>query len=88
MWQGDLGGPMIYQKPSGTNIQLGVASFWYEDLQHKQKCSSGYPSGFTRVSSYISWIQSTSSATTHIIQSFKSILLTTLVGVVTTLRST
>jgi len=80
---GDNGGPMMYQT-NGNYIQLGVASFWYGS---GQGCSSGYPSGFVRVSKYVDWIKSTSSATAFIAQSFNSILLTALTGIVLSLRN-
>ena len=74
----------MYQT-NGNYIQLGVASFWYAE---GQGCSSGYPSGFTRVSKYVDWIKSISGATSFIAQSFNSILLTAVVGAVLALRNT
>lgn len=44
---GDSGGPLTV-----NGLQVGVVSFGV------QGCEPGYPSGFTRTSSYVSWIQS------------------------------
>ena len=83
--QGDDGGPMMFKNTNGSYIQLGVASFWWNE---GQGCSIGYPSGFTRVSKYVDWIKVTCSATALIAQSFNSILLTAAVGVILALRNT
>lgn len=45
---------MIYQQQGGGDwIQIGISSFF-----SSKGCQSGEPSGFTRVSSYRSWIES------------------------------
>lgn len=80
---GDSGGPMMYRQTNGNYIQLGIASFL-----PRQGCSSGYPSGFTRVNKYVDWIKATSSAQALIPQSFKPILLTAVVGVIIAFRNT
>ncbi|KAH8302585.1 hypothetical protein KR044_008464, partial [Drosophila immigrans] len=50
--QGDSGGPLVL---SSSKVLVGVTSF-----VSGSGCQSGYPSGFTRVTSYLNWIKSTS----------------------------
>ena len=75
---------MMFKKTDASYILLGVASFWYAP---DDGCSSGFPSGFVRVSKYIDWIDSVSSATALITQSLHSILLTSVIGAVVALRN-
>ncbi|TMW46141.1 hypothetical protein DOY81_008778 [Sarcophaga bullata] len=46
---GDSGGPMVLEN---SKVLIGVASFIYST-----NCRSGYPSGFTRITSYLDWIK-------------------------------
>jgi len=48
--QGDSGGPLVLQS---NKLLVGVTSF-----VSSKGCTSGHPSGFTRVTSYVNWIQS------------------------------
>ena len=43
---------MIFKQPDGSWIQTGIVSFG-----SKEGCQKNYPNGYTRVSSYSSWIQ-------------------------------
>lgn len=52
-FQGDSGGPLVVND-NGTPVQVGVTS-WVVSLG----CAAGYPSGFSRVSSFRSWIDQT-----------------------------
>jgi secreted trypsin-like serine protease len=49
--QGDSGGPLVYQESDGLYTQVGIVSFGAA-----AGCQLGYPAGFTRVTSYLSWI--------------------------------
>jgi secreted trypsin-like serine protease len=49
---GDSGGPLITK--DAIPLQVGVVSFG-----SSASCTDGKPQGFTRVSSYISWIETT-----------------------------
>ncbi|XP_046640853.1 chymotrypsin-like protease CTRL-1 [Daphnia pulicaria] len=49
---GDNGGPLNLKQPDGTWKQIGIASFW-----SAAGCQMGYPSGYTRLSSYSTWVQ-------------------------------
>lgn len=49
--QGDSGGPLVV-KGSNDYVQIGVISF-----SSSRGCSSGDPSGYTRVSTFIPWIK-------------------------------
>ncbi|KAJ4436546.1 hypothetical protein ANN_16577 [Periplaneta americana] len=49
---GDSGGPLIHSQ-NGGYVQVGVVSF-----VSSSGCESGSPAGFTRVTSYLDWIQS------------------------------
>ncbi|XP_057365164.1 brachyurin-like isoform X2 [Daphnia carinata] len=51
---GDSGGPMNFRQADGTWKQIGIVSFG-----SNQGCESGYANGFTRVSSFSSWIKNT-----------------------------
>lgn len=44
---------MMYVEEDGSYVVLGLASFFVNI-----GCHSGYPSGFTRVSSHVEWISS------------------------------
>lgn len=44
---------MNYKQPDEIWIQIGITSF-----ASLEGCQKGFPEGFTRVSSYSSWIQS------------------------------
>nr|XP_019525619.2 collagenase-like isoform X1 [Aedes albopictus] len=48
--QGDSGGPLVIDE-SGSYIQIGVVSF-----VSNRGCSTGDPSGYIRVASYLNWI--------------------------------
>ena len=49
---GDSGGPLNMQMEDGRSyLQVGVTSF-----VSSAGCASGYPHGFTRVTSYLDWI--------------------------------
>lgn len=51
---GDSGGPLVLASPNnGTVVQVGIVSWG------PRSCSSLLPSGYTRVSSYSSWIKET-----------------------------
>ena len=45
---------MHFRQSDGTWLQIGVVSFG-----SNKGCEEGYPNGFTRVSSYASWIHDT-----------------------------
>ncbi|XP_034247363.1 brachyurin-like [Thrips palmi] len=49
--QGDTGGALVEQKQDGTAIVVAVASF-----TPGKGCSTGKPSGFTKVASFLDWI--------------------------------
>jgi len=51
--QGDNGGPLVYQESDGIYTQVGVVSFG-----STAGCTLGYPVAFTRVTSYLLWISS------------------------------
>jgi secreted trypsin-like serine protease len=51
--QGDNGGPSVYLESDGTYTQVGIVSF-----VSAAGCQLGHPAGFTRVTSYLSWIES------------------------------
>ncbi|KAI9559659.1 hypothetical protein GHT06_013664 [Daphnia sinensis] len=55
---GDSGGPMNFRQADGTWKQIGIVSFG-----SNQGCESGYANGFTRVSSFASWIQNITTQT-------------------------
>ncbi|KAH8302670.1 hypothetical protein KR044_009338, partial [Drosophila immigrans] len=50
--KGDSGGPLAIRNPDGSSTLLGLTSFGFG------YCGVGYPTVFTRVSSYLSWIKS------------------------------
>ena len=52
--RGDSGGPLIFQQDGRTWL-VGVTSYGTE------RCASGVPAVYTRVSAYLGWIESTSS---------------------------
>jgi secreted trypsin-like serine protease len=51
--QGDSGDPLLYQEGDGVYTEVGVLSFGAAD-----GCELGYPAGFTRVTNFLSWIES------------------------------
>jgi secreted trypsin-like serine protease len=51
--QGDSGGPLVYQESDGIYTEVGIVSFG-----SSAGCTQNYPVGFTRVTSYLSWISS------------------------------
>lgn len=82
---------MVYRQTERTSIQLGVAyANWHDNNYYKPACTSGYPSTFVRVSKYIDWINSTTSAArAHTFaQSFVNSILLTATGAVLALRNT
>jgi len=52
--QGDSGGALALQESDGLSTQVGIVSFGAS-----AGCELGYPVGFTRVTSYLDWISST-----------------------------
>ncbi|KAK5640884.1 hypothetical protein RI129_009431 [Pyrocoelia pectoralis] len=52
---GDSGGALVQKLPNGSWIHVGVMSF-----VHKQGCTKGYPTAYTRTSSYRTWIKKNS----------------------------
>jgi len=57
--QGDSGGPLVYLESDGIYTQVGIVSFGAA-----AGCELGYPVGFTRVTSFLSWISETTGITT------------------------
>jgi len=51
--QGDSGGPLVYLESDGIYTEVGIVSFG-----SSAGCTQGYPVGFTRITSYLSWISS------------------------------
>jgi secreted trypsin-like serine protease len=51
--QGDSGGPLVYLESDGIYTEVGIVSFG-----SSAGCQKGYPAVFTRVTSYLSWIES------------------------------
>lgn len=47
---GDSGGPLVIERDN-TSMLIGIVSF------SQSMCGSGAPSGFTRVSSFLTWIK-------------------------------
>jgi secreted trypsin-like serine protease len=52
MFQGDSGSALVVDNFSGGYTQIGIVSFL-----STAGCGSGYPSGYTRVTSFRDWIQ-------------------------------
>ena len=52
--QGDSGGPLVYLESDGIYTEVGIVSFG-----SSAGCTRGYPGAFTRVTSYLDWISST-----------------------------
>jgi secreted trypsin-like serine protease len=52
--QGDSGGALVYLESDGIYTQVGIVSFGAA-----AGCELGYPAAFTRVTSYLTWISST-----------------------------
>jgi hypothetical protein len=51
-FQGDSGGPLVFREGDGRYTEVGIASF-----VHISGCEQGYPAVFTRVTSYLDWIE-------------------------------
>ena len=49
--QGDNGGPLVHLEKDGVYTQVGIGTFLAV-----VGCDTPYPAGFTRVTSYLSWI--------------------------------
>jgi secreted trypsin-like serine protease len=49
--QGDEGGPLVIRDGDGLYTEVGIVSFG-----SSSGCTLGYPVGFTRVTSYLTWI--------------------------------
>ncbi|XP_070504114.1 brachyurin-like [Chironomus tepperi] len=49
---GDSGGPLVAEISPGEIVQVGIVSFG-----HKHGCTLGHPGVFTRVTSYLKWIE-------------------------------
>ena len=54
-FQGDSGGPLVFREDDGNYTEVGIVSFG-----HPSGCENGYPAVFTRVTSYLDWIQTNS----------------------------
>jgi secreted trypsin-like serine protease len=52
--QGDSGGALAFQESDGRYTEVGIVSFGADE-----GCTLGYPAAFTRVTSYLDWIEST-----------------------------
>jgi len=50
--RGDSGGPLVFREDDGRYTEVGIVSFG-----HKSGCENGFPAVFTRVTSYLNWIQ-------------------------------
>jgi secreted trypsin-like serine protease len=50
-FQGDSGGPLVSREDDGNYTEVGIVSFG-----HVSGCEKGYPAVFTRVTSYLDWI--------------------------------
>jgi len=55
---GDSGSPLNYREEDGRLVTIGLSSFG-----SSAGCESGFPKGFTRISSYIDWIEEHSGTT-------------------------
>jgi len=51
-FQGDSGGPLVFREKDGNYTEVGIVSFG-----HRYGCEAGYPAVFTRVTSYLEWIE-------------------------------
>jgi hypothetical protein len=51
-FQGDSGGPLVFREDDGSYTEVGIVSFG-----HESGCEKGYPAVFTRVTSYLDWIE-------------------------------
>ncbi|PNF13584.1 Chymotrypsin BI [Cryptotermes secundus] len=49
---GDSGGPLVFQEDDGRYTEVGIVSFG-----HILGCERGYPVAFTRITSYLDWIE-------------------------------
>lgn len=49
---GDSGGPLVFQEDDGRYTEVGIVSFG-----HVYGCERGYPVAFTRITSYLDWIE-------------------------------
>jgi secreted trypsin-like serine protease len=58
--QGDSGGPLVFREDDGNYTQVGIVSFGAA-----AGCEKGLPTGFTRVSSFLSWISSVTGISTN-----------------------
>jgi len=50
LYQGDSGGPLMFKESDGKFTQVGIVSFGASE-----SCTD-YPSGYTRVTSFLGWI--------------------------------
>jgi secreted trypsin-like serine protease len=50
--QGDSGGPLVLKEDDGRYTEVGIVSFG-----HVNGCEFGYPVAFTRITSYLDWIE-------------------------------
>ncbi|XP_059486668.1 brachyurin-like [Neocloeon triangulifer] len=55
---GDSGGPLIIFEADGDATQIGVVSFGASD-----GCEAGYPDGLTRITEYLTWIETNAGIT-------------------------
>jgi secreted trypsin-like serine protease len=51
-FQGDSGGPLVIQEDDGRYTEIGIVSFG-----HSSGCEMGFPVVFTRVTSFLDWIE-------------------------------
>jgi len=52
LFQGDSGGPLVFREDDDRDTEVGIVSFG-----SSSGCEAGYPAVFTRVTSYLDWIQ-------------------------------
>ncbi|XP_046448092.1 brachyurin-like isoform X2 [Daphnia pulex] len=70
---GDSGGPMHLEMADGSWKQIGIVSFG-----SNLGCEKGYPNGFTRVSSFATWIQNTTAQMSNTAVQMKQPAVTTM----------
>ncbi|XP_046400892.1 transmembrane protease serine 9-like [Ischnura elegans] len=65
---GDSGGPLILQGSDGRYVEVGIVSFGAS-----AGCEKGYPDAFTRVTSFLDWIETNSGISVRDYKQFLSI---------------
>jgi len=58
MFQGDSGGPLVVRNGNGNFTLIGVVSF-----VSSAGCAVGHPSGYARVTSFLTWIRNNTNIT-------------------------